>query len=84
MGGEVTGSYRFKTGFYGLGDMTNEFQRIMDRLTEKLPNIHCYPDEILIATVGRGRTQKTSYQRFKNARRRRISHKMGKMHILDS
>ena len=25
MGGEVTGSYRFKTGFYGLGDMTKEF-----------------------------------------------------------
>ena len=42
VGGEITGSYRFKTGFYGLGDMPNEFQRIMDRLTEKLPNTHCY------------------------------------------
>ena len=52
VGGEVTGSYRFKTGFYGLGDMPNEFQRIMDRLTEKLPNTHCYLDDILIATVG--------------------------------
>ena len=50
--GEVTGSYRFKTGFYGLGDMPNEFQRIMDRLTEKLPNTHCYLDDILMATVG--------------------------------
>ena len=52
VGGEVTGSYCFKTGFYGLGDMPNEFQRIMDRLTEKLPNTHCYLDDILIATVG--------------------------------
>ena len=52
VGGEVTGSYRFKTGFYGLGDTPNEFQRIMDRLTEKLPNTHCYLDDILIATVG--------------------------------
>ena len=25
VGGDVTGSYRFKTGFYGLGDMLNEF-----------------------------------------------------------
>ena len=32
--------------------MHNEIQRIMDRLTEKLPNTHCYLDDILIATVG--------------------------------
>ena len=52
MGGEVTGSYRFKTGFYGLGDMPNDFQRITDHLMEKLPNTHCYLDDILMATVG--------------------------------
>ena len=51
-GGEVTGSYRFKTGFYELGGMSNEFQRIMDRLTEKLSNNHCYLDDILNSTVG--------------------------------
>ena len=49
MGGDVANSYRFKMGFYGLGDMPNENQRIMDRLTEKLPNIHCYLNDILIA-----------------------------------
>ena len=32
--------------------MPIEFQRIMDRLTEKLPNTHCYIDDILIGTVG--------------------------------
>ena len=52
VGGGVTGSYRFKTGFYELGGMSNEFQRIMDRLTEKLPNNHCYLDDILNSTVG--------------------------------
>ena len=38
VGGDVTGSYLCKTGFYGLGDMPNEFQRIMDCLTEKFTN----------------------------------------------
>ena len=32
--------------------MPKEFQRIMDRLTEKLPNNYCYVEEILIATAG--------------------------------
>ena len=32
--------------------MPNEFQRIMDRMTEKLLKTHCYLDDILIATVG--------------------------------
>ena len=32
--------------------MSNEFQHIMDRLTEKLANTHCYLDDILMATVG--------------------------------
>ena len=50
VGGEVTGSYRFKTGFYRL--TIYEFQRIMDHLTKKLPNTHCYLDDILTATVG--------------------------------
>ena len=41
MGEDVTGSYRFKTGFYGLGNIPNEFQRIIYRMTEKLHNTHC-------------------------------------------
>ena len=42
----------FKPGFSWLGDMPNEFQRLMDRMTEKKPNTHFYLDDILIATVG--------------------------------
>ena len=52
VGGDFTGSYHFKTGIYGLGDMPNEIQRIMDRLTENLLNKHCYLYDILIATIG--------------------------------
>ena len=32
--------------------MPHKFQRIMDRMTEKLPNTRCYLDDILIATMG--------------------------------
>ena len=34
VGGSITGTYRFKKGFYGLGDMPNEFQRVMDQNQE--------------------------------------------------
>ena len=52
VGGDVTGSYCFITAIYGLGDMPNDFQRILDHLTENLLNTHCYLDDILIAAVG--------------------------------
>ena len=35
VGGKTTGTYQFLTGFYGLGDMPNEFQRVMDSLLKK-------------------------------------------------
>ena len=38
--------------------MPNEFQRIMDRLTEKITHTHFYLDDILIATVGSEDEQK--------------------------
>ena len=31
--------------------MPNEIQRIMDRLTEKLPNTHCFLNDTLIGTL---------------------------------
>ena len=33
VGGDITGTYQFLTGFYGLGDMPNEFQRVMDSIS---------------------------------------------------
>ena len=52
VGGEITGTYRFLTGFYGLGDMPNEFQRVMDSLLKNIPFANCYIDDILVASRG--------------------------------
>ena len=52
LGGETTGTYRFLTGFYGLGDMPNELQRVMDSLLKDIPFTNCYIDDILIASKG--------------------------------
>ena len=50
VGGETTVTYRFLTGFYGLGDMPNEFQRVTDSLLKDFPFTNCYIDDILIAS----------------------------------
>ena len=50
--GETTGAYRFLMGFYGLGDMPNEFRRVMDSLLKHIPFTNCYIDDILIASKG--------------------------------
>ena len=52
VGGETTGTYRFLTGFYGLGDTPNEFQRVMDSLLKNIPFTNCYKDDILVASRG--------------------------------
>ena len=52
VGGETTGTYRLLTRFYGLGDMPNEFQRVMDSLMKDISFTNCYTDDILIASKG--------------------------------
>ena len=52
VGGDITGTYQFLTGFYGLGDMSNEFQRVMDSKLETILFTNCYLDEMLIASKG--------------------------------
>ena len=37
VGGNITGTFQFLTGFYGLGDMSNEFQRVMDSMLGTIP-----------------------------------------------
>ena len=34
--GDMTGTYQFKTGFYGLTDMPSEFQKAMDYTLNRL------------------------------------------------
>ena len=50
--GDMTGTYRFKTGFYGLTDMPAEFQKAMDYTLIGLTNTFCFLDDILIVSKG--------------------------------
>ena len=48
--GNMTGTYRFKTGFYGITDMPAEFQKAMDYTLIGLRNTFCFLDDILIVS----------------------------------
>ena len=50
--GDMTGTYRFQTGFYGLTDMPAEFQKAMDYTQIGLENTYCFLDDILIVSKG--------------------------------
>ena len=50
--GYMTGTYRFKTGFYGLTDMPAEFQKAIDCTLAGLNNTFCFLDDILIVSSG--------------------------------
>ncbi len=52
VGGQATGTYRFKTGFYGLADMPAEFQQTLDMILNDMPNLHAFIDDILIVSCG--------------------------------
>ena len=50
--GEYAGTYRFKTGFYGLTDMPAELQKAMDYTLVGLQNTYCFLDDIIIGSMG--------------------------------
>ena len=52
VGGHSTGTYRFKTGFYGLITMPAEFQRVMDAILAEFPCAHAFIDDILVISKG--------------------------------
>ena len=52
VGGETTGTYRFLTGFYGLGDQPYEFQRVLNSLLKNIPFTNCYIDDLSVASKG--------------------------------
>ena len=52
VGGKLTSTYRFQTGFYGLTTMPAEFQRVMDTILSEFPQAHAFIDEILVVTKG--------------------------------
>ena len=50
--GDSTGTYRFKTGFYGLTDMPAEFQKAMDYTFVGLTKTYCFLDDIIVVSRG--------------------------------
>ena len=50
--GEQTGTYRFKTGFYGLTDMPKEFQKATVNTLQGLSGVFCFLDDIFIVSKG--------------------------------
>ena len=51
--GNMTGTYLFKTGCYGLTGMPAEFQKANDCTLVGLTNTFCFLDDILIVSRGR-------------------------------
>ena len=52
VGGNVTGTYQFQTGFYGITDMPAEFQKAIDLTLTNCKNAYSYLDAIPIVTKG--------------------------------
>ena len=52
VGGKGTGTYHFRTGFYGLSTMPAEIQRVMDTILSEFPQAHAFIDAILVVTKG--------------------------------
>ena len=50
--GEFTGTYRFKTGSYGLTDMPKEFQKAMDNTIQEIQEVFGFLDDMLIVSKG--------------------------------
>ena len=50
--GYATGTYRFKTGFYGLSDVAKKFQKAMNNTLNNFPGVICFLDDILIVMKG--------------------------------
>ena len=48
--GDMTGAYRFQTGFYVLTDMPAEFQKAIDYTLIGLKNTYCFLGDILIVS----------------------------------
>ena len=53
LSGDMTGTYCFKTGFYGLTDMPAEYQKAIDCTLAGLYNTFCFLDDIFIVNRGR-------------------------------
>ena len=51
--GDMTGTYRFRTVFYGLTDMPAQIQKSFDWSFIGLQNTYCFLDDLLIVSRGK-------------------------------
>ena len=80
--GDATGTYRFKTGFYGLTDMPAEFQRAMDYTLIGLSNTYCFLDEIIVVSKGTKESQlQYVYKRLQKLNADNLRINLGKCHF---
>ena len=64
--GDMTDTYRFQTGFYGLIDMPPEFQKARDYTLINLKNTYCFLDDILIVSKGSLEEHKSYFMNYLN------------------
>ncbi len=74
VGGEATGTYQFRTGFYGLADMPAEFQQAMDRTLNNRPGVFAFIDDVFIVSKGsREEYQKLVRETFRDLEKQGMS-----------
>ena len=64
VGGRSTGTYRFKTGFYGLTTMPPEIRRVMGAILSEFPCAHVFIDDILVISKGTKIEQNALVEKF--------------------
>ena len=71
VGSQITGTYRFNNGFYGLTDMPAEFQNAIDKTLYNLTNTFSFLDEIIIVTGGGLQNHKKTIQMLRQIKRKK-------------
>ena len=78
VGGRSTGTYKFKTGFYGLTTMPAELQRVMDSILLEYPQAHAFIDDILVVTLGSEIEHKATVENLRKLDKENMSLKLTK------
>ena len=81
--GEATGMYRFLTGFYGLTEMSAEFQKAIDPTLVGLTSTHYFSDNIFMVSKGSQSEHLVLVQKcLKKLNQKNFSIKSGKCRFL--
>ena len=79
---DATGTYRFKTGFYGLTHMPAEFQKAMDYTLVGLSNTFCFLDDIIVVSKDTKESRlKYVYRCLQKLHADNLRHNLSKRHF---